>query len=176
MIKKVLIATDGSSHAKKAVELGSDIAAKYGAEIILVHVLLRGHLSDNLRHMVDVEYQAAEANRPLRDAIAAIPEARFPAAGLLPKDLETTERALQAVAENVLADAERIASERGVSKISTQIEDGDPASRILEVAQDANVDMIISGARGLSDLKALLVGSVSHKLTNMAPMTCVTVR
>lgn len=176
MIKKILIATDGSRHAKKAVELGSDIAAKYGAEVVLVHVLLRGHLSENLRHMVDVEYQAAEASRPLQDAIAAIPEARFPAAGLLPKDLETTERALQAVAENVLADAERIANDRGVSKISTQIEDGDPASRILEVAQDANVDMIISGARGLSDLKALLVGSVSHRLTNMAPMTCVTVR
>ena len=176
MIKKVLIATDGSSHATRAIELGSDIAAKYGAEVVLVHVLLRGHLSENLRHMVDVEYQTAESGRELREAIAAIPEARFPAAGLLPKDAQTAERALQAVAENVLAAAERIASERGVSKIRTQIEDGDPASRILEVAKDANVDMIVSGARGLSDLKALLVGSVSHKLTNLAPMTCVTVR
>ena len=50
------------------------------------------------------------------------------------------------------------------------------AARILEVAKDVKADMIVTGARGLSDLKALMVGSVSHKLTNMAPVTCITVR
>jgi nucleotide-binding universal stress UspA family protein len=156
MAKTILIATDGSSHANKAVQVGSDIAAKYGAEVVLVHVLLRDHLSENLRQMAEVEYQVAE--------------------GLVPKDAQTPERVLQAVAEQVLAAAERTAREHGVSKISKQVEDGNPASRILEVAKDVNADMIITGARGLSDLKALLLGSVSHKLSNMSPVTCVTVR
>jgi nucleotide-binding universal stress UspA family protein len=60
MAKTILIATDGSSHANKAVQVGSDIAAKYGAEVVLVHVLLRDHLSENLRQMAEVEYQVAE--------------------------------------------------------------------------------------------------------------------
>jgi nucleotide-binding universal stress UspA family protein len=176
MAKIILIATDGSSHANKAVQFGSDIAAKYGAEVVLVHVLLRDHLSENLRHMAEVEYQVAEGRMPLYEAIAAIPDARFPAANLVPKDAQTPERALQAVAEQILTAAERTAREHGVSKISKQVEDGNPASRILEVAKDVNADMIITGARGLSDLKALLLGSVSHKLSNMASVTCVTVR
>ena len=56
MINKVLIATDGSEHAAKAVAFGADIASKYGAEVLLVHVLLRGELTENLRHMAEVEH------------------------------------------------------------------------------------------------------------------------
>lgn len=39
MTKEVLVATDGSDHATKAVEYASVIAFKYGAAIHLVHVL-----------------------------------------------------------------------------------------------------------------------------------------
>jgi len=35
MIRKLLIATAGSAHPRKAVALGADIAAKYGAEVLL---------------------------------------------------------------------------------------------------------------------------------------------
>lgn len=176
MIKRVLIATDGSSHAQRAVEVGSDIAAKYGAEVVLVHVLLHEQLSDSLRHMAEIEYQAAEGGMPLREAIAAIPEGRFPTASLLPRDAQTPDSILRAVAEQVLSAAERTATEHGVSKISKQIEDGNVASRILEVAANANADLVVTGARGLSGLKALMIGSVSHKVANMANVTCMTVR
>ena len=54
--------------------------------------------------------------------------------------------------------------------------DGDPAKRILEYAKEEAVDCIIMGSRGLGDLKALLQGSVSRKVSNRAPCTCVTVR
>jgi nucleotide-binding universal stress UspA family protein len=176
MIKKVVIATDGSGHARKAVEVGSDIAATYGAEVVLVHVLLRDHLSENLRHMAEVEYQVAEGGRTLRDALGEIPDGRFPVVNLLPRELKSRDDVLQAVAEEVLAEAERIAREHGVTKIVTEVEDGKPATRILQVAKDVKADMIVTGARGLSDLEALLVGSVSHKLAHMSPVTCVTVR
>jgi nucleotide-binding universal stress UspA family protein len=175
-MKKVLIATDGSASATKAVAFGADLAAKYGAEVVLVHVLLRDHLSDNLRHMAEVEFQAAEGGRPLYEAIAAIPDARFPSAGLVPENAQTPERVLYAVADQVLANAERKVHEHGVKKVSRQIEDGKPAARILDVADDVQADMIVTGARGLSDLKALMVGSVSHKLSHLAKVTCVTVR
>ena len=38
MLKKILIATDGSDHARKAIEYASDIAAKYKATVYLIHV------------------------------------------------------------------------------------------------------------------------------------------
>ncbi len=39
MIKKILVATDGSDHAGKAVEFASDLATKYKATVYLIHVL-----------------------------------------------------------------------------------------------------------------------------------------
>ncbi len=176
MVQKVLIAVDGSEHAGKAVEFGADLAEKYGAEVVLVHVLLRDDLSENLRHLAEVEYHTAEGGKAISEAIAMIPEARFPAANITPKTAQSPDTVLRAVAEYVLSDAERRAEAHGVSRISKQIEDGDPVKRILEVASDVNADLIVTGARGLSDLKALIVGSVSHKLANLAPVTCVTVR
>jgi len=176
MVKKVLIATDGSGHARKAVEVGSEIAASHGAEVALVHILLRDHLSENLRHMAEVEFEAAEGGRTIHDALGEIPDGRFPAANLLPRELKSRDEILFAVAEQVLFEAEHIARAHGITRIVREIEDGKPAVRILDVAKDVGADMIVTGARGLSDLQALMIGSVSHKLSHISPVTCVTVR
>ncbi len=39
MLKKILVATDGSDHARKAIEFASDIALKYKAMVYLIHVV-----------------------------------------------------------------------------------------------------------------------------------------
>ena len=39
MIKKILVATDGSEDARKAVEFASDLATKYKATVYLIHVV-----------------------------------------------------------------------------------------------------------------------------------------
>ena len=176
MLKTVLIATDGSSHAGKAVEFGSDIAAKYDAEVVLVHVLLRDHLSDALRHMVEVEYRAEDSQTPVSDIIAASPYGRFPLTHMIPKKTTDPNSALQAIADIVLSEAEVTAKKRGVGKVTSRVEDGHVAARILDVAEEVNADIIVTGARGLSDLKSLMTGSVSHRLANSAPMTCIAVR
>jgi len=56
------------------------------------------------------------------------------------------------------------------------IEDGDPAKRIIECAEKENADTIVMGARGLSDIEGLLLGSVSHKIAHLASCTVITVR
>jgi len=177
VLKKVLIATDGSNHANKAVEFGSEIAAKFGAEVVLTHVLLRGEISENLRHMAEVEYAVAEGGKALSDAIATIPEGRFPASIDFRKKNATSEsEILRAVGEQILSEAERRARQHGVSSIEKRIEDGDPVKRILEIADDTKADIIVTGSRGLSDFKSLMLGGVSHKLSHLSRITCITVR
>jgi len=46
---------------------------------------------------------------------------------------------------------------------------GDPAARLLEVAETATVDLIAAGRRGHSSWQELLVGGVSEKLLQLAP-------
>ncbi len=54
--------------------------------------------------------------------------------------------------------------------------DGDPTSEILKYAEENDVDMIVLGSRGLGKLGMLMLGSVSHKVCNIAQRTCVTVK
>ncbi len=177
MVKKVLIATDGSENAAKAVAFGSDLASKYGAEVLLVHVLLRGELSENLRHMAEVEHLVATGGPALAEAISTVPRARWPVdINIRPDQPGSMSALLQAIAEQVLDHAEASAREHGVSAVKRLILDGDPVKRILETVEAEQADLVVSGARGLSDLKALMVGSVSHKLSHLSPVTCVTVR
>ncbi len=45
MIKTILVPTDGSEHAKKAVLLAADIAEKFDARMVVLHVLSKDPLS-----------------------------------------------------------------------------------------------------------------------------------
>jgi universal stress protein family protein len=39
MFKKIVVPVDGSAHANRAVDCATDLANKYGAELILLHVM-----------------------------------------------------------------------------------------------------------------------------------------
>ena len=45
---------------------------------------------------------------------------------------------------------------------------GQVAKVIVETANDNSIDLIVMGSRGLSDLKGLLLGSVTHKVIELA--------
>ncbi|MFX0196286.1 MAG: universal stress protein [Candidatus Hodarchaeota archaeon] len=54
--------------------------------------------------------------------------------------------------------------------ILTKLEEGRPADKILETAKLEKSDLIIVGDRGLGGIKEVLLGSVSHRVADMA--TC----
>lgn len=51
MLKKILVPTDGSDHARKAIGHAADIAAKYKATVYLIHVIPPLHIMPE----VDIE-------------------------------------------------------------------------------------------------------------------------
>jgi nucleotide-binding universal stress UspA family protein len=44
MIKTILVPTDGSDHANKAVDLAADLALKYNAKMVMLHVISGKHV------------------------------------------------------------------------------------------------------------------------------------
>ena len=176
MIKTIVVPTDGSAHAKKAIDLAADIAEKYDARMVILHVLLR-HSSES-----DLESLCAENAMPealakkfsdLREAWVEMslaspePGAMFI---LVPDDL------LKEVGDLVVENARLRAESKGVKKITTQILNGSPADKILAVAGFEYADMIVMGSRGLGKMAGALMGSVSQKVSHLSDCTCVTVK
>lgn len=174
MIKTILVPTDGSDHAGKAVALASDIAEKYGARLVILHVLRRGGLTEEARHMAEVEHLAepAAAGGPF----AANTPASAASALRRTQGSEDEGQILSRIGDRILGGAEMTARENNVEQIETRMEEGDPVKGILKAAEQEEANLIVMGCRGLSDLKGLLMGSVSHKVSQLAPCTCVTVK
>jgi nucleotide-binding universal stress UspA family protein len=174
MFKTILVATDGSDHADHAVRIAGSLAGKYDADLVLIHVLLYDHLDEGLRHYAEVE--GIGQGRPLSEAIPSIPEARFPVSMLPASVGDDKDTVLRATADLILQAAKDIAHQQGAKKMRTRVEDGDPAQRILKAAEAENADLIVMGSRGFSDLKGLVVGSVSHKVSHLATCPVMSVR
>ncbi len=76
MFKKILLATDGSAHAKKAMRLARDLAVRDDAQVIVVHAFksvpsyLEGASRDELagRHITEGRKIAEEAAQELEKA------------------------------------------------------------------------------------------------------------
>ncbi|RLI56223.1 MAG: universal stress protein [Candidatus Thorarchaeota archaeon] len=83
--------------------------------------------------------------------------------------------ALQQVGEDILSRAKRIATDLGCEVVDL-VSNGDPASRIIEIASERGVDLIIMGSRGVSGLKRLFTGSISDKVSKQAPCPVMIVR
>jgi len=83
---------------------------------------------------------------------------------------------LRALGAKIIAAAEQEAKGHGVERVETAVVEGDPAERIIGYAKEHDMDIIVIGKRGLGTFKALLLGSVSSKVTHRADRTCVIVR
>ncbi|MDF3920240.1 universal stress protein [Salinicola salarius] len=59
-------------------------------------------------------------------------------------------------------------------QVTYHVVEGQPVETIVRQATELGVDMIIMGSRGLSNLKSLAVGSVSHKVAHLAPCAVLT--
>jgi len=176
MIKTIVVPTDGSSHSKKAIDLAADIAEKYGARMVILHVLMR-HTSES-----DIEALCEENAMPdalakkfedLRESYLEMAAAAYepgPIFILMPDDL------LREVGDLILKNARLRAESAGIMDITAHIVDGSPADVIIAAAEKENADMIVMGSRGLGNIAGVLMGSVSHKVNHLAKCTCVTVK
>ncbi len=151
MTGTILAAIDGSEHGWKALDLGADLAKQHGAQLIVLHVVPYEPMSGALRAFARAE------NLPIEEEMARFHQART-------------------LGDHLTRAAEARARERGLTQVVGRTEEGKPASRILEVAKNEDVEMIVMGCRGLSDARALFLGSVSHQVANHARCTCVTVK
>jgi nucleotide-binding universal stress UspA family protein len=149
-----LAPVDGSAACERALDLAADLASKLGADLIVMHVLpgaLHGLPNDLQDFIVRKLRQYAET-----DEFGA-------------KTSETIQ------VERLLESAKARAAAKGIDEIEAIVRAGDTATEIVEYASAHAVDMIVLGRRGLGTLEGLFLGSVSRKILDHAPCSCVTV-
>jgi len=174
MFEKILVATDGSDHGTKAVRVAANMAAKYDAELTVGHVLLHGEPPSAFRRMTEVEHLVREPSVQ-KPEVANIP------GGLIAQMANAEQNrvshdVMDALAGRITDHAVEIAKKMGANKVTSEIEEGDTANRILKIAKKVDADLIVIGTRGFGPLRALLMGSTSQKVSQLADCACLTVK
>jgi len=151
MTKKFLVAVDGSDHGWQALDMAASLAKLSDAELVVIHVVPYEPMSEGLKQFAKAE------GIPIEEE-----SARYHAGRTL--------------ADSITSEAEIRATKHGLARVTTQITEGNAANEIVATAKSEGVDMLFLGSRGLGEITGLLLGSVSHKVTSLAPCTCVIVK
>ena len=136
MYKKILVAYDGSEHAKRALQAALELVDHDMAQKILITTSYK-----------------PEADDPVFDVAARM-------SGNLNEDVprEVSPTPL----EQIHGELEEVVRERG-SVVDTFVTRAKPQDAIVEIAADNGCDLIVMGRRGMSGISAML-GSVSKSV------------
>ncbi len=171
--KKLVVATDGSDNAHRAVRMAADIAATYGAKLYILHCVLVGSVPKELLHWARVEH-LVEDDGTQND----LPE--WPGYGNLGVIGPNRERwvsyqARLQLGRAILDEAMARARECGVKDIEEVFEEGDAAKVLMALIKREHIDLAVTGTRGLGVFDQILVGSTSHKLLAAGRIPILTV-
>lgn len=175
MFKSVVLATDGSDHAKRAAAIAAEIAASFKARLTVVTVLPRSMSLED----IEAAPQARRLPRDSKDLIRRIHESLRDTRTIdvdVHQYIPAMPSIKEALAEVILDEAEALASRKKAGKITRVIDHGDAATQILKQARKAKADLIVMGTRGLGNFRGLLIGSVSNSVINQSKSAVLTVK
>ncbi len=145
MFSKILYPTDLSDLSKKALGCLIEMKDSGIKQVVLLYVISQSEaesISEYHQHL----FPGTHLDTPGKGV------AEF---------LKEVHRAQQEDARKGLAPFESSLKEAGF-EVKTRIERGVPKLKILEIEQEEHVDAIILGSHGRSNLKEMLLGSVSE--------------
>ncbi len=173
MPRRILVATDGSEHSDRAVDLAAELAVKLEAELTIVHVLIHDRPGDQWTRLAESEHLVKQATRTTGE-VEYVPGQLAQFFDRV-KSTEQHDRLVAAMGDLIVERAAKRARSAGAGKADTKVLTGDYASAILEAAEKVGADMIVMGRRGLGRFRKLVQGSVSQKINDHADCTVVTV-
>jgi len=148
MYKHILIATDGSELATKAVDHGLALAKQEGARVTLVTVTEPWSALD----------MAGEARAGRPDPIGQF------------------EAIAAATANRILDSAAQRGSAQGITCDRVHVKDQRPAEGIIATAKEKGCDLIVMASHGRSSVARLLLGSQAHEVLTRCSVPALIVR
>jgi nucleotide-binding universal stress UspA family protein len=148
LFEKILVPLDGSEHSLRALEIAIKTAKKFDGKITLIHVYSVG-----ARPIVMPE--------PTTLTPPSVPI-------MAPADFSKMVEAARKAGNIILGDGEDKAKAEGV-QVEMLLKEGHTVQEILETAKEGGFDLIVMGARGISKIREILLGSASDGVIRNAP-------
>lgn len=146
---KIVIATDGSEHARAAVDLVARLSFDKGTEVTLLAV---------------IEWFAPTftASYPVigQQVVEAFDKAEVKLHDDLTKVLQTELKRLQGTG----------------FAVGTELRQGHAAQQIVAAVERLGADLLVTGSRGLGRVEGLLLGSVTNQLVKHSPCSVLVVK
>lgn len=145
MFRKILVPIDGSEHSLKALEEASQIAKLSSGKITLINVF-------SVQPIVMPEPSASGyPGRPI----------------LTGAEVSRIIEAAQKSGNKILQDGEQRISASGV-QVEKMLVEGHTVQEIVRAANEGNFDLIVIGARGISHIREMFLGSVTDGVIHHA--------
>jgi nucleotide-binding universal stress UspA family protein len=154
VLHHVLVPTDGSENAERAVRFSAQVAdRRHQAEVTVIYVHLRVQPASQGGATVQVPGQPHQEVSPLH--------------------FETDNEELvhaQEIVDRAVAEIKSLVSSPDVTVTGHVVVDDRVDNGVLKASEETKADIIVMGTRGLSTLRGAIMGSVSHALIEKA--TC----
>ena len=146
IFQKILVPLDGSEHSRRALETSIQLAKKLNSKLALLTVYSMSNVATPEPELSVVARQSVISRQNVLDSC-----------------------------EEILAEAEQKVRSETID-VETEVAEGNAVDAIVKKSREGKFDLIIMGARGLSTLKKILVGSVSDGVIKNAPCPVLIVK
>lgn len=148
-LERMLVCTDGSEQAEEAIHCAAHIAKDIGAKVVLLSVFQPVEAFEDS----SVPELSEDMKEKLRKKVSEfpIPEKKY------------------------LDDGKRLFKQIGI-EAETKFVEGGATQEILREANEGKYDLVVTGSRGLSGLKRLIMGQVSSNVLEKAETNVLIVR
>ncbi|MBI6628538.1 universal stress protein [Pontibaca salina] len=146
MFKNILVPFDGSVGAEKALRKAAQLAKLCEGAQITILTVYRHH------SMLEASFSMVRAADP----------------GNMDDNMRD-------YAREVAEHGKKLLTELGITNLRAFARVGQPARTIVAFSRQHEHDLIVMGSRGMGSVESYLLGSVSHKVTGLAPMPVMVV-
>lgn len=155
MFERILVPLDGSEHSLTALNVAAQIAKRFNGKITLIHV-----------------YSVMLGPVMMPEPTTLTPSG-FPI--MAPVEASKVADAARKTGNRILDDGEQKVKTEGV-EVEKKLVEGHTVQEIVRMAKEGNYNLIVIGARGISKIRELLLGSVTDGVIHHASTPVLVVK
>ena len=178
MVKRILVAIDGGKTSQSILETACTLADRYESKLGILYVIKPDEVTDDL-------IRAAQVEGVLRipQYAGAIDSYSFYGKSDVKEQIRHTEAAMRhaeaviqvaaLIAKDIVSEAKAYTKSQNVKVVKTFVRSGDVAKAILDVASEAEADLIVMGHTRQSTLHDLIHSRIVEYVDRKAKCPCL---